>query len=238
MNVVISQPMLFPWVGFFEQIRLCDKYIHYNDVQFSKGGFTNRVQVKSPSSSKWLTVPLANLHLGQSIDEVKINPCQDWRGKHMQLLDNCYGDAPYFLEMMEIVDSVYSKDFEFIDDLAFNSILAVADYLNFTENTSFLEIKSLSIPGSSSQRVLEVVKAVNGDCYITGHGAKNYLDHESFDKAGIKVKYMNYEKKPYTQQFGAFDPYVSILDLIANKGKRGIDWVCSETIDWELFISE
>ena len=36
MNVVISQPMLFPWVGMLEQVRLADSYVHYSDVQFSK----------------------------------------------------------------------------------------------------------------------------------------------------------------------------------------------------------
>ncbi|MBC8123824.1 MAG: WbqC family protein, partial [Gemmatimonadaceae bacterium] len=57
-TVVISQPMLFPWIGMFEQICLADVYVHYDDVQFSKGSFSNRVQVKSASGSKWITVPL------------------------------------------------------------------------------------------------------------------------------------------------------------------------------------
>ena len=46
MKVVISQPMLFPWVGMLEQIMLADVFVHYADVQFSKGSFTNRVQIK------------------------------------------------------------------------------------------------------------------------------------------------------------------------------------------------
>ncbi len=59
--VVISQPMLFPWAGMFEQIRLADVYVHYPDVQFSKGSFTNRVQVKTAGGSRWLTLPLRDL---------------------------------------------------------------------------------------------------------------------------------------------------------------------------------
>ena len=46
-TVVISQPMLFPWVGMFEQVALADVFVHYDDVQFSKGSFTNRVQLKT-----------------------------------------------------------------------------------------------------------------------------------------------------------------------------------------------
>ena len=71
MQIVISQSMLFPWIGLMEQIRLADVFVHYNDVQFSKGSFVNRVQIKTSQGTKWMTVPLENLHLGQRINEVK-----------------------------------------------------------------------------------------------------------------------------------------------------------------------
>ena len=43
--LVISQPMYFPRVGMLEQIRLADHFVYYDDVQFSRGGFSNRVQL-------------------------------------------------------------------------------------------------------------------------------------------------------------------------------------------------
>ena len=73
MKIVISQPMFFPWVGLFEQIRLADIYVHYDDVQFSKGSFVNRVQIKTNKGTQWLTVPLQNLTLGQEIREVQLS---------------------------------------------------------------------------------------------------------------------------------------------------------------------
>ena len=54
-RVVISQSMLFPWVGLLEQMRLADVFVHYDDVQFSKGSFVNRVQVKTPDGVRWMT---------------------------------------------------------------------------------------------------------------------------------------------------------------------------------------
>ena len=235
MNIVISQPMFFPWIGLFEQIRLADIYVHYSDVQFSKGSFTNRVQVKSASGTKWMTVPLANFRFGQSIDQVQVNNGTDWRNKHKQLLEMCYKAAPYYSDMIGLVDDVYSCDCRYIDEISRNSIEAVSCYFNLIDNTAFHNITSFSVSGSGSSRVLKLVKHLNGDCYITGHGAINYLDHESFEQEKIKVKYMNYEKKIYTQLFGEFTPYVSVLDLIANKGKEGKEWICSTCIDWEEF---
>ena len=73
MKVVISQPMFFPWVGMFEQIRLADIYVHYGDVRFSKGSYVNRVQIKTAQGVRWLTVPLQGVSLGQVIEQVRIN---------------------------------------------------------------------------------------------------------------------------------------------------------------------
>ena len=64
-TVVVSQPMLFPWVGLFEQIRLADVFVHYDDVAFSKGSFFNRVQIKTLEvGSKWFNGPATTFRTG------------------------------------------------------------------------------------------------------------------------------------------------------------------------------
>lgn len=238
MKLVISQPMFFPWVGFFEQIKLCDVYVHYNDVQYSKGGFTNRVQVKSPQGSKWLTVPLQKLHLGQPINQVEINNQQNWRKNHLELLKQCYEAAPYYSEMRRIVENLYSQDWELLDDLSQATLTSVCEYFDFFDTKKFIHIEDLNIDGASSERVLATAIKVKAETYITGHGASKYLSHDIFEKAAINVEYMNYKKTPYPQLFGEFTPYVSILDLIANVGKEGVNWIHSGTIYWKDYVNE
>lgn len=238
MKVVISQPMFFPWIGFFEQIKLCDIYVHYNDVQYSKGGFTNRVQIKSPEGVKWLTVPLKNLHLGQRIDQVEINNQLDWRTIHFDLLKRCYGSAPHYAEMIRLTESVYSQDCKLLYDLSQATLKTICDYFDFSANKKFFNIKELNVDGSSSLRVLDTALKLEAETYITGHGASKYLDHGIFEKAGVSVDYMDYKKTPYPQLYGEFTPYVSILDLIANVGKSGINWMHSGTINWKDFVNE
>lgn len=237
MKVVISQPMFFPWVGMFEQIALADVYVHYSDVQFSKGSFTNRVQIKTAKGSQWLTVPLRKFRLGQSISDVRIDTNRQWRADHRRMLTDAYREAPHFEQMMAVVESVYSGPHETIAALSEASLSAVCDYFNLTHGRRFVHIGELGISGSSSRRVLDVVHAVGGSEYITGHGARNYLDHELFEREGVSVSYMDYRKTPYDQLHGAFTPFVSILDLIANKGKDGRDLICSEIRDWKEFVA-
>jgi hypothetical protein len=238
MRVVISQSMFFPWVGLLEQIRLADIFIHYDDVQYTRGSFYNRVQIKTANGSKWLTVPLRDQHLGQRIDEVLIDDRSDWRTRHRNMLKQAYLKAPFRDEMLLLVDRVFAKDYVTLADLSRESMLAVAQYFELTRNTRFFNSAELGVPGASSQRVRDLCVAVGATVYITGHGARNYLDHELFERAGIRVEYMKYRMLPYPQLHGEFTPYVSALDLIANCGKEGKNVICSESIYWKDFLNE
>ncbi len=233
MNVVISQPMFFPWVGMFEQIRLADVYVHYSDVQFSKGSFVNRVQVKTETGVKWLTVPLEKIRLGQRINETRIDDRSDWKQKHLMLLQQAYADAPYAGEMLNLVRAVYADRHETIDRLSKASLAAVCTYFGLNHERRFMDVDDLAVEGSGSQRVLDIVLKLKGDRYITGLGALKYLDHQLFERSGVRVEYMDYRKRPYSQMHGEFTPYVSILDLIANEGKAGLNYIDSETLYWK-----
>ena len=228
--------MFFPWVGMFEQVRLADVFVHYSDVPFSKGSFVNRVQVKTAQGVVWMTVPLLNQRLGQSICEVRINYQKDWCHKHRELLRQAYARTPYQKDMLKIVDSVYSEQHATLDELSKASIAAVCGYLGFDKSRRFVDIQQLDISGNRSQRVLDTVLALDGDTYTTGLGARNYLDHKLFEAANVRVNYMDYRKTPYPQIHGEFTPYVSILDLITNTGGDSGDYINSETIYWKEFL--
>lgn len=236
-RVVISQPMFFPWVGMFEQTRLADVYVHYDDVQFSKGSFTNRVQLKTARGSEWLSVPLRDLRLGQKIREVAVDDRQDWRGRHLQMLADAFATAPFRDEMLALAKAVYARPAATISEVAIASMEAVWDYFPAARPREALWSSALGIGGQSSRRVLDVVKHVGGTHYITGHGARQYLDHALFESEGVRVEYINYQKLAYPQLHGEFTPYVSVLDLIANVGKDGPQVMVAGTVDWKEFAA-
>jgi hypothetical protein len=236
MRVVISQSMYFPWVGLLEQLRLADVFVHYDDVQFTRG-FYNRVQVKTANGPTWLTVPLRGHHRGQAIDEVLVDG-DAWRRHHIDVLRQSYFRAPYFQEVLEVVASVHARPVRALADVSRASILALAKYFGLGSGKRFLDSRSLHIGGTSSRRLLDITLAVGGNVYVSGHGARNYLDHELFERAGVAVEYMAYRYEPYPQLNGAFTPYVTALDLAANCGAAGASFICSGTIPWRRFIEE
>jgi len=234
-KIAISQPMFFPWIGIFEQIRLCDIFVHYDDVQFPHGrSFMSRVQIKTHDGIKWLTIPVKRKKQ-QLMREVLIDYATNWESKHLKTLEYSYRRAPFVDDMIAIVEGVYSQNMLSLSELNICGIEKIAEYFNL--NVTFLISSNLGTNTHSSEKLLDICLLVNADSYITGHGAKNYLDHELFEQNQIHVEYMDYKRSPYQQLHGAFDPHVSILDLIANRGKSGIQYIHSKTKSWKDVIN-
>ena len=229
--------MYFPWVGLLEQVRLADIFIHYDDVQYARG-FYNRVQAKTANGSKWITVPLSNHHRGQRIDEVLIDNQTDWRSQHRDALKQAYMKAPYRDEMLALVDKVFSKSATFLSDVSRESIYALVRYFKLDTKVEFMSSSDMNISGASSQRLHDLCVAVAADVYITGHGARNYLNYDLFERSGIRVEYIKYNMIPYSQLHGEFTPYVSALDLVANCGQEGASVITSNSIYWKDFLNE
>jgi len=235
-KIVISQPFFFPWIGHFEQIKLADIFVFYDDVQFSKGGFMNRVQIKTQNEYKWLTIPLKDLHLGQKLNEVKVNNGKEWKKEHYVFLSNNYKNTGFLNEMIDIVEEVYTCNTEYLLDYTIASTKIIADYYGLAYSKQFFLSSQLNITGNGDERVLNIAKYFKADKYITAMGALRYMDFKKFEKNNIMVEFMSYRKMPYNQIYGAFNPFVSTLDLITNIGKEGYKYICSESMYWRDFL--
>lgn len=233
-TVVILQPMYLPWAGVFEQIRLCDVFVHLDDVQLPQGRhFTNRVQIKTPEGQKWMTVPLVHSSRGL-IKDVQMDESSDWRNLHLRIFSQSLAKTPFCGEAIELLREIYAFRSDKLCDFNINAIEKIASFLKL--HRVFLKSSDLNVSASSSQKLLEIVKILKGRSYITGHGAKNYLDHELFEQSNVEVEYLDYNILPYQQLYGEFTPYVSVIDLIANSGATSMNFLRSRTVKWRDFI--
>ena len=229
--VVISQSMYFPWCGLLDQIRLADIFIHYDDVQLSRG-FYNRVQVKTETGTSLLTVPLTNKKQKQLINSSLISYNENWIDKHRSILINSYRKLPFIDDAIDIFDSVHSQKHESLHQVSRASIKALADYFQLSKNVSFIDSVELGVGGSSTRRLVNLTKEVGGRTYLTGHGALKYLDHNLFERNGIEVRYMEYNLTKYAQIYGAFTPYVTALDAVAHLGANARHHLTSTSKHW------
>ncbi len=230
-TVVIMQPQFFPWRGLFEQIRLADEFVHLDDAQFQKGGFTNRVQIKTANGPLWLTVPVLRHGKLPPIAEVEIDYTNDWRERHVRTFAMNYARAPFAAAAQRIMSDVYAEHPRTIAELDIAALERCCAELDL--HPTFTRASDTPVGGAKTDRVLELLAPRGATCYVTGLGALDYLDAPRLAAAGIDVRVMQYTRTPYPQLHGAFDPHVSILDAIANLGRGAAAILESPAIPWD-----
>lgn len=237
MKVVVSQPMFFPWIGIFEQIKLSDVFVHYDDVQYPQGrSFISRVQIKTDNGVSWFTAPVNRAESGRLINQTLLVSDIDWRTRHLQTLKHFYAKAPFFYEMYDLVKEIYSLPTNNLSSFNCNCIEKISSYLGI--KAKFFKSSDIGFESSSSKKLLDLCLHFGATDYITGLGAINYLDYSIFENSHIKVNYMNYEKRSYPQLYGEFTPFVSVLDAIANLGENASSLICSNAVYWKDFVNE
>ena len=234
-TVVVLQPQFFPWRGVFEQIRLADEFVHLDDAQFQKGGFTNRVQIKTANGPLWLTVPVLRSGKLPPIAEVEIDYANDWREKHLRTFAMSYARAPFLGAAQNILTDVYAERPGTIAELDIAALERCCAELELRPH--FTRASSTPVDGAKTDRLAALLVPRGATRYVTGLGALDYLDAPRLAAAGIDVRVMQYARHPYRQLHGAFDPHVSILDAIANLGPATASALESPAIPWDDVVA-
>lgn len=221
MNVVILQPSYIPWRGYFDQIRRADLFVFYDDVQYDKQGWRNRNQIKTSQGKHWLTIPVHSkgARQGIPIKAIRIDWSRSWNKDHLKALTFAYHKTPHFQDYLPLLESFYSRHDECLADFTIATTIALSRELGIT-STRFLRSSELSgIDGIKTGRLVQILKQVGADHYISGPSAGDYIEPEKFDEAGISLEYMTYDYPEYPQLYPPFDPYVTILDLLFMTGR-------------------
>ena len=205
MIVAIHQPNYLPYLGFFNKMKKADIFIIYDDAQFSRKDFHHRNRIRTPNGWTWLTVPIEKEE--KPINEVKIKndvriSGMIWSKYHWRQIHANYASADFFGQYAEKLEEIYSMSYERLIDLNVKLIEFIAS--SFGIETKIVYSSTFNLKTTSSQKNLDLVKAVNGDTYLSGAGGHNYLDVSFLDREGINVEFQDFQHPTYKQNFNGF----------------------------------
>jgi hypothetical protein len=224
---VILQPSYIPWRGYFDQIRRADTFIFYDDVQYDKHGWRNRNQIKTAGGKKWLTIPVhsGGVTGGVPIKDVRIDWSKPWAERHLKSLTAAYSKAPHFQKYLPLLQAIYSRRDMMIAELTIATTIELAHALGILA-TRFLRSSDLKgITGQKTERLIQILRQVSATHYISGPSAREYIDADAFQRAGISLEYMIYDYPEYPQLYPPYDPFVTILDLLFMAGDQAMDYI-------------
>lgn len=221
MKVAIHQPQYLPWLGYFDKMDQADCFVILDHVQFKKNEWQNRNRIKTASGWQWLTVPVLH-RFPQRISEVRINETAPWSRKHLQALVLNYATAPSFDAHRAFFEEAYAREWKLFIDLALTTLAYLVEALGI--QTKLVLASSLALPEreGATDRLVSICQALGADSYLSGTGGRGYLDLGRFVEAGIQVWFQAFQCPPYPQEFGAFEPNLSIVDLLFNCGSQSL----------------
>jgi hypothetical protein len=216
--VVIHQPDFMPYLGFFHRFVHADLYIALDHVQFvhSSRSWTHRDKIKTAQGENWLTISVKKAPRDTPINQIKLSADVDWRQQNLNLLDQNYRKAPFYKELMPEVERLYGRPFELLRDFNIASIELIMNMLDVP--VPWVWSSTLDPVGAKNELLINLLGKVSASHYLSGIGAREYLQPELFAKAGIEVIWQNFVHPIYAQQFENFVPYLSALDVLFNHG--------------------
>lgn len=228
MILTAHQPVYLPWLGLFHKIALAEKYCIFDVAQYQTKDYNNRNKIKTNAGAIWLTVPVESKdHFEKRIADVRIIN-NGWNRKHIKSIELAYKKAPHFEQYFPPMRELLSREFELLTELNTRMLELLLRQLGIS--IPAVRAADLALEGKKSDLVLDMCLKLGADVYIFGAQGRNYADVDSFLRAGVKPYFQDYVHPQYHQMHGAFEPYMSVIDLLYNEGPASLQILMSGNV--------
>jgi WbqC-like protein len=222
--VAVHQPTFLPWLGWWDKLARADVFVLLDDVQYPKTGsgtWINRVRLLVSGEPRWVTVPVDRaFHGTRTVREMRIDVTKPWRERIEQTVASNYARAPYFAEVMPVVEEALSGETDRIAELNEHGIRLLADRLAL-DASKLVRQSDLGVVGSSNELLVALCREVGGDTYLSGDGAGDYLDEGAFAAAGLGLDLQQFKPPQYPQSVESHVPGLSVVDALMSCGWGG-----------------
>ena len=226
-KIAIIQSNYIPWKGYFDLIAAVDEFVLFDDVQYTKGDWRNRNQIKTQDGLQWLTVPVIYSFRGKHTQKIceTMTRSSEWCKEHWSKLERSYNSTPYFTEIKTIFEPLYQSTMPvYLSEINRLFIDAVCHFLEI--KTKISHSWDYSDEGSKTGRLVNICLSAGATEYLSGPAAKNYINEQEFAEADIHITWKDYGGYPdYKQPHGTFCHNVSILDLLFCTGQDAPQYI-------------
>lgn len=222
-KVAIHQPDFLPWLGFFTKMKKSDVFIildHTENNPRDAAFWGRRVKIAINNREQWLSIPLEKVsgRIGVPIKEMTINlRNKDFIDQHLKTIRHNYSKTPYYADVYPVLEQYFlMEDCSLLNRNMF-FINWVRDKLDI--KTKIVYSSELDPKEKSTALLIELIKKVNGTIYISGDGARDYMNISKFEDHNIKIQYNDFHHPVYSQYNTThFIKGLSIFDTYMNLG--------------------
>ncbi len=228
MKLVIMQPYLFPYLGYWQMVANADAFVIYDDVNYIKNGWINRNNLLLNGRAHLFTLALDKASPFKKINETFIKPDTDNRNKVLSFIRNAYLKAPHFKTVFPLIEEIVSYPEN-----------NLARYLenHFRKMFDFLKIKTKILISSNVEKnsdlrgqdkVLDICLNLGATEYINAIGGQELYSKDDFADRGIRLNFIKMRPVSYSQFKNEFVPNLSIIDALMFNDKTAAQKLLNE----------
>lgn len=212
-KIAIMQPYFFPYIGYWQLINAVDIFVLYDDVNFIKKGWINRNNILLNKSKHLITIPLLNVSQNKHINECIISDDDKIINNIIKTINLAYRKAPYYNLVFPTLEKII-KTKGSISDLVLKSVLWIKEYLNIDTEIILSSSIDKNNELKGQDKIIEIVKKLNGNHYINAIGGQELYDKEIFNNNEIKLNFIKMKEIKYKQFNNEFVPNLSFIDVL------------------------
>ena len=188
MRVAIHQPDLLPWSGFWFKMLNVDRFVIAEHDQLQKHWVQRRVMMRET----WVSLPLVGKPRLIPINTVEVQ--EGWQEHLADSIRGRYTGARHWTDRgPDLIDRIRAVEGSNLADINITMIEMVRDMLGIT--TELVRVPPPTKGGV--ERVLEQLQLVGATSYVSGTGAKGYIDEAAerrFHELGIDLVWSHHQK--------------------------------------------
>lgn len=211
--IAIMQPYFLPYIGYWQLIKTVDKYVIYDNIQYTKKGWINRNRFLQNDKDEYFTLPLRKDSDYLNVNERYIS--DDFNKKKLlNQIDSAYCKARFFQQVFQLFEEIMSNSEKNLFKFIYCSIVSICSYLGI--KTEILVSSSIQIDHAlkSEDKVLAICEILGATEYINPIGGQELYNRETFRQNNIELKFIKTGIINYKQFNNDFVPNLSILDVL------------------------
>lgn len=215
MKIAIMQPYFLPYIGYFQLLNAVDKFVIYDNIEFTKKGWIHRNRMLLNGSDEYFTLPLKKDSDFLDVNQrVLADSFESDKIKLLRKIKELYNKAPQFESVYPIIESILNYKKNNLFCFILNALNEINNYLEI--KTEIIISSSLPINHAlkSEAKVLAICKTMKATHYLNAIGGLELYSKETFQSNDVELNFIKSNAIIYPQFDKEFVPWLSILDVL------------------------
>lgn len=218
MRLGIMQPYFFPNLAHFALIAATDSWVVFDVTQYTRKSWMSRNRILHPSGGwNYITVPLRKASLDTRIHEARVADMQSAHKSMQGKLGHYRQDAPFFREVLDLVDRVFDGAGEdSLVALNVSGLKEVCAYLDVPFEYRVCSAMNLEFPdrlGPGGWAPF-ICGELGAKSYVNPPGGRALFDPSDFERHGTQLCIAQFSPFIYDTSPFEFIEGLSILDVL------------------------